>query len=213
VPPASPYYPSAYHSKNGFALGLQSTNLAANCHSVEEWLENMRFVWQDIMTLFADEPDFIGIDSSIAPLADGDSSFIAFIETVHKPFPEAVTSDIFTQISSFIKSENPQATGLNGLMFPCLEDAALARQYERGEFTIERNIFLSLHCGLGIDTYPIGIDESAERVLEILQLLRALSIRYNKPLSARFVSDGKTKIGQQSDFQNQYLQDAVLRKL
>ena len=34
-------------------------------------------------------------------------------------------------------------------------------------FSIERNLFLSLHSGLGIDTYPIGIDEQPERVLEI----------------------------------------------
>lgn len=213
VPPSSPYYPSAYHDKNGFALGLQNTDLSANCDTVGQWLENTRTVWQELTTLFADEADFIGIDSSIAPLADGDSSFIAFIERVHKPFPEAVTTDIFTQISSFIKTENPQATGLCGLMFPCLEDAALARAYEQGEFSIERNIFLSLHCGLGIDTYPIAVDETPERVLEVLQLLRALSLRYNKPLSARFVSDGKSKIGEHSDFQNQYLQDVVLRKL
>jgi len=213
VPASSPYYPSAYHEKNGFAIGLQSTDLSANCETVGDWLENMRTVWQDLQSLFADETEFIGIDSSIAPLDDGDSSFIAFIERVHKPFPEAVTTDIFTQISSFIKTENPQPTGLCGLMFPCLEDAALARAYEQGEFSIERNIFLSLHSGLGIDTYPIAIDESPERVLEILQLLRALSLRYKKPLSARFVSDGKSKIGERSDFQNQYLQDVMLRKL
>lgn len=213
VPTSSPYFPSANFEKNGFAIGLQSTNLSVNCDTIGAWLDNMRIVWQELRALFADNSDFIGIDSSIAPLFAGESSFIEFIKRVHKPFSEAVTSDIFTQISSLIKTQNPQPVGLCGLMFPCLEDAALAREYEQGNFSIERNLFLSLHSGLGIDTYPIATDESPERVLEILQLLRALSNRYQKPLSARFVSDGKAKIGQQSDFQNQYLQDVIMRKL
>lgn len=98
-------------------------------------------------------------------------------------------------------------------MFPCLEDFELADEFEKGNFTVERNIYLSLHSGLGIDTYPIGIDESPQRVLEILKLIQGLSNKYNKPLSTRFVSDGKAKIGQKTDFQNQYLKDVVVRKL
>ena len=98
-------------------------------------------------------------------------------------------------------------------MFPCLEDFELASEYEKGNFPIERNIFLSLHSGLGIDTYPIGIDESKDRVLEILSLLQGLSNKYKKPLSARFVSDGKARIGEKTDFKNQYLKDVVIRRL
>ena len=98
-------------------------------------------------------------------------------------------------------------------MYPCLEDFELADEYEKGNFSIERNIYLSLHSGLGIDTYPIGIDEKPERVLEILQLLQNLSNKYKKPLSARFVSDGKAKIGEKTDFKNQYLKDVTVRPL
>lgn len=36
---------------------------------------------------------------------------------------------------------------------------------------------------------------------------------YQKPLSCRFVSDGKAKIGDQTDFQNQYLKDVRVGKL
>ena len=82
-------------------------------------------------------------------------------------------------------------------MFPALEDFELSDEYEKGNFTIERNIYLSLHSGLGIDTYPIGIDEKPERILEILKLLQALSNKYKKSLSARFVSDGKAKSGKE----------------
>ena len=99
------------------------------------------------------------------------------------------------------------------MMLPCLEDFEQADEYEAGKFTIERNIFLSMHSGLGIDTYPIDIDEKPERVLEILKLIQSLFNKHNKPLSARFVSDGKAKIGEQTDYQNQYLKYCVIRPL
>lgn len=96
-------------------------------------------------------------------------------------------------------------------MFPCLEDSALAREYEKGNFSIERNIYLSLHSGLGIDTYPVGTDEDQNRVLDILRLVQGLSNKYRKPLSVRFVSDGKAKIREKTNFQNEFLQDVVIK--
>ncbi len=117
------------------------------------------------------------------------------------------------EITKFIKKENPNPIVLCGLMLPCLEDYDLAKEYENGNFTMERNIYLSLHSGLGIDTYPVGINESPQKILEILKLIQALSNKYKKPLSARFVSDGKAKIGEKTDFQNQYLKDVIIRSL
>ena len=78
---------------------------------------------------------------------------------------------------------------------------------------MERNIYLSLHSGLGVDTYPVGMDESQERILEILRTLHGLSNKYNKPLSARLVSDGRAKIGERTNFNNPVLKDVVVRPL
>ncbi len=211
--PSSPYFPSARYEKDGFAIGLQPTDLSAGCSTLEEWLEKMRQVWQELADLFADEQDFLGIDSSIAPLLDGNSSFVSFVKRLGYSFEQTVTTDMYTRITKFIKEQNPSPVGLCGMMLPCLEDFELAREYEVGNFSIERNVFLSLHSGLGIDTYPIGIDERPERIIEILKLVQALSNKYHKPLSARFVSDGKARIGQKSDFQNPYLADCVIRAL
>ena len=209
----SPYFPSATYAQDGLAVGLQSTNLAAGCLNLQQWFNKQKQAWQELDTLLADQPNFLGIDSSVAPLFLGDSSLIEFVRRLKGSFSAAVTTDLFTQITHFLKTENPRPVGLCGLMFPCLEDFALAEEYEAGNFSIERNIFLSLHSGLGIDTYPIGIDEKPARVMEILKLVRALSLKYNKPLSVRFVSDGRAKVGQKSDFNNVYLQDVTIRPL
>lgn len=210
---SSPYFPSAVFEKEGFAIGLQPTDLAKGCKSVDEWLNNLKECWLEINSIFENENDFLGIDSSIAPLFKEDSSLINFIKRIFPSFNESILTDTYLKITKFIKNENPKSVGLCGLMFPCLEDFELADEYEKGNFSVERNIFLSLHSGLGIDTYPIGIDEDLRKVTNILKTVQGLSNKYKKPLSVRFVSDGKSKIGEKTDFKNQYLKDIVLRKL
>lgn len=210
---SSPFFPSASYEKDGFAIGLQPTDLTEGCESLEQWLDKMKESWGKLHQIFGDDSDFLGIDSSVAPLFEGKSSLVNFIKRLGITFNQSVTTDTYLKITKFIKEQNPKPVGLCGLMMPCLEDFELAEEYERGNFSIERNIFISLHSGLGIDTYPIGIDESPQRVVEILRLIQRLSNKYKKPLSARFVSDGKAKIGDKTDFQNQYLKDVIVRAL
>lgn len=212
-PVSSPFYPAANYESEGFSVGLKPTDLSTECNTLDEWFKKMKSAWMEIIDLFKAEKDFLGIDSSIAPLATGKSSLVHFIRRLGMDLSTSVTSPIYTQMTQFIKKENPMPIGLCGLMLPCLEDFELAKEYEKGNFSIERNIFISLQSGLGIDTYPIGIDESPRRVSEILYLIQYLSIRYSKPLSVRFVSDGKAKIGRNSDFKNQYLKDVIIRPL
>lgn len=211
--PSSPYFPSAQRGRDGFSLGLQPVNLAAGCTSLEPWLGRMRDVWEDLCSLLDTENDFLGIDSSVAPLDGGDGSLVRFIKQLHGSFNASATTDTWLRLSSFIKEHNPRPVGLCGVMLPCLEDNDLAEEYEKGEFPVERNIYLSLHSGLGVDTYPVGMDESQERILEILRTLHGLSNKYNKPLSARLVSDGRAKIGERTNFNNPVLKDVVVRPL
>lgn len=211
--PQTPFFPSASYEKEGFSIGLQPTNLAEGCKSLDEWLEKMKNAWNEIYEINGQNPDFLGIDSSIAPLFEGKSSFINFVKKLGLDFSQSTTTNIFLTITNFLKTENPKPVGLCGLMFPCLEDFELADEYEKGNFSIERNLYLSLHSGLGIDTYPIGVDEKQGRVLEILSLVQGLSNKYKKPLSVRLVSDGKAKIGEKTDFKNQFLKDVVVRAL
>jgi len=209
---SSPFFPSAEMEKEGFSIGLQSTDLSDGCKTVEEWLDKTKEAWDEINNIFKNDKDYLGIDSSVAPLFEGKSSLVDLVEAAGQKFNDSVLTDTYLKITEFIKTKNPKSVGLCGLMFPCLEDFGLAREYEKGNFTLERNIFLSLHSGLGIDTYPIGIDEDHEKVINVLKTVQGLSNKYKKPLSARFVSDGKAKNGDKTDFQNQYLKDVVVRE-
>jgi hypothetical protein len=211
--PSSPFFPSARYARDGFAIGLQPTDLAAGCTTLDAWLGHMQRVWEEIDTLFRDDPEFLGIDASVAPLFTGPSSLIHFIKRLGMTFAESCLTDVYLAITDHVNTYNPRPIGLCGLMFPCLEDFELAAEYAAGRFPVDRNLYLSLHCGLGIDTYPIGIDEHPQTVLRILRLLQRLSNRYDKTLSARFVSDGQAKIGTRTHFGNPYLKDVVIRPL
>jgi hypothetical protein len=211
--PGSPFFPSAAWAGNGFAVGLQPTDLAAGAETVDDWLARVRKAWQTLLALFGDEPDFLGIDGSIAPLWNEPGSLVGHVRRWAGSFEQAVTSDLFLRITDFVRRNNPRPVGLNGLMLPCLEDRLLADEYAQGHFTVERNLFLALHCGLGIDTYPLGIDETPERVLAILRLVQGLAARHAKPLSVRLVSDGRARIGERTGFGNRYLHDVVVRPL
>jgi len=212
-PPSSPYFPSATYEKDGYSIGLQSPDLSSECKTLEEWLSEMKDTWQEIYDLFHDDPLFLGIDSSIAPLGIGNGSLINFVKRLGFTFNRSILSNLYTQMTHFIKHNNPRPVGLCGMMLPCLEDFELANEYELGNFDIKTNLFLSLHSGLGIDTYPIGIDENKEHIINILKLVQALSRKYTKPLSVRFVSDGKARIGENTDFQNPYLKDVKIRPI
>ncbi len=212
--PSSPFFPSAAYVQEGFSIGLQSTDLSEGCTSLDQWLGNMQRCWLEIHEMFGPDSGFLGIDSSVAPLFSGKSSFINFVNRLSpRGFSPTTVTDFYLKITKFLRNHNPKPIGLCGLMLPCVEDFSLAEEYERGNFSIERNLFLSLHSGLGIDVYPIGLDEDRGRVGEILSLIKGLAEKYNKPLAARFVSDGRAKIGQKTDFRNQYLKDIVIRAL
>ncbi len=211
--PGSPFFPAATYAGDGFAVGLQSVDLTDGLTGLDDWLSAMAACWRELVDEFGGEPDFLGIDGSPAPFGAGKGSIVAFVRRLGMTFPASVTSTVYLTITDFLREHNPKAVGLNGLMLPCLEDTELAAEYENGEFTVERNLFLSLHSGLGIDTYPVGVDESPERMLQVLRLVRALSNKHRKPLSVRFVSDGHARIGERTDFRSPYLVDCVVRAL
>lgn len=212
-PFSSPFFPAAQYEREGFSIGLEPTDLAENATSLEAWLLAMRACWHEINRLFAGDRDFLGIDASTAPFGEGKGSLINFVKRLGYTFDRSTTTDLYTTITNTLKTRNPRPVGLNGLMLPCLEDFELAAEYEAGRFSMERCLFLSLHSGVGIDTYPIGINENPTRVKEIVELTQALSNKHHKPLAVRFTSDGQARIGDRTNHQSPYLTNCTVRAL
>ncbi len=70
-----------------------------------------------------------------------------------------------------------------------------------------------MHSGLGVDTYPVGIDEKPESMLALLRVVHGLACQHGKPLSVRLVSDRIARVGARTDFRNPYLRNVRVRPL
>jgi uncharacterized protein (UPF0210 family) len=77
--------------------------------------------------------------------------------------------------------------GYNGLMLPVLEDSILADRSIEGTYTVKDLLMYSAVCGTGLDTVPLPGDISAEAVSALLMDVAALSLRLDKPLTARLM--------------------------
>jgi uncharacterized protein (UPF0210 family) len=80
-----------------------------------------------------------------------------------------------------------QRAGFCGLLLPVLEDSALAARAAEGQLTVTMLLLLSTVCGTGLDTIPLPGDIDLESLAAVLMDLGAISLRQNKPLTARLM--------------------------
>jgi uncharacterized protein (UPF0210 family) len=86
------------------------------------------------------------------------------------------------------------------LMMPILEDATLAQRAAEGTLTIKDVLLYSAVCGTGLDTVPLPGDTRAEQIMPLLMDLCALSLRLDKPLTARLMPIPGKKAGEPTTF-------------
>jgi len=97
--------------------------------------------------------------------------------------------------------------GFNSLMLPVLEDHTLAARSESGNFSIKDLLIYSAVCGTGLDTVPLPGDISAEKIEALLVDLAALSLRLNKPLTARLMPIPGKKSGEKTNFDFEFFKN------
>ncbi len=89
---------------------------------------------------------------------------------------------------------------VNGLMLAVLEDSTLANRAAEGTLTLKDLLLYSAVCGTGLDTIPLPGDTHEEQLIPLLMDLGALSVRLNKPLTARLMPIPGKKAGDETDF-------------
>ena len=90
---------------------------------------------------------------------------------------------------------NSNVSSFSGLMLPVLEDSVLAERAAEGTLTIKDLLLYSAVCGTGLDTVPLAGDINANQISSILMDLAALSLRLDKPLTARLMPIPGKKAG------------------
>ena len=90
-------------------------------------------------------------------------------------------------VMNAIEAADFPKTGFCGLMLPILEDSVLGRRAAEGKLSMNDLLLLSSVCGTGLDCIPLPGATPAHALRDILLDVAALSLRLDKPLTARLM--------------------------
>ncbi len=217
VQPWTPFYPAAYHGggKPRFAIATESADLALSAITSASSLEQAR---DGLIRLIEDHArrieeisrrvtgmDFQGIDFSLAPGPEETRSIGAALERLGlSKFGSAGSLMAAAFLTGTLDQAQFTRTGFCGLMLPVLEDSVLAARAAEGGLGITELLTYSAVCGTGLDTIPLPGDIGEEVIAAILADMAALSLRLDKPLTARLMPLPGKKQGDATTFEFEY---------
>ncbi len=220
VPPGVPFFPAAYHQPGPpvFSLAIEGADLALEAfrdaedlkearehliHSLESHSERLTAVAAGLESDF--KVDFQGLDFSLAPFPEEGRSLGKALEHLGI---KALGNHGSLAAAAFLTDSIDRArfphTGFSGLMLPVLEDNVLAARAGEGSLTVKDLLLYSAVCGTGLDTIPLPGDLTPEDISAVLLDIAALSLRLDKPLTARLMPIPGKKAGESTTFDFSY---------
>ena len=217
--PGSPFYPAAYHKgPTSFAIGTENSDLVFKAFSkakdiqkapsilkktLEDEYKKIEKIAEQISQ--KEKIPYDGIDVSIATSINPDESIAyAFEKLGLGKFGEVGTLAVAKVVTDSVKSVDVKKCGYSGLMLPVLEDYGLAMRNKEGTFNLSNLLLYSAVCGTGLDTIPLPGNVSEEKLYALLLDIASLSIKLNKPLSARLMPVPNKKIGDMTEYKFEY---------
>src|SRR3984893_16147255 len=225
VPPYSAFFPGAYHPGSGrqFAIGLASAglvnsaaqnapDLSAARRQIIDAFFNAAFDVEDTAQRIDREQGWIYLGLDLSPASSQGASIGAAIETISKqPLGSSGTMTAVGVITSALKEIGARRTGYSGVMLPVLEDPTLADRWNQGRLSLDQLLSYSAVCATGLDTIPLPGDTTVEELARIIGDVATLSVKWNKPLSARLLPVAGKHAGERTEFNNPNLIDVVLQ--
>jgi hypothetical protein len=224
VPPDVPFFPAAYHGGGtpSITIGTESGDIvykaaerSGDLKEMESLLghmhdQEMRKI-EDVVNSAGPGYEYRGIDVSFAPGLSQGASIAAAIEKISgSPFGSQGTLSTAASITRSLSRVNVKKWGYNGLMLPVLEDEGLGRSADLGSLDLQKLLLYSSVCGTGLDAVPIPGETSPERIDAILSDITYLSLRWEKPLSARILPIPGKSAGEMTDLDSPYLRDCSI---
>jgi hypothetical protein len=226
VLPGTPFFPSAYADDHtpSFSIAVEGADLAVRSFKGASSFDDARskliaeieFHGNQITTVSRDlerttKTVYTGIDFSLAPFPDPELSTGTALESLGL---SALGAHGSLAAAAFLadtidRAEFPR-TGFSGLFLPLLEDAVLAERAAEGILRIKDLLLYSAVCGTGLDTIPLPGNISADQISAILFDLAALSLRLNKPLTARLMPIPGKKAQEPTSFDFPYFANSKI---
>lgn len=230
VPAGSPFLPSAYHTPGeppATALAVECADLVLETFSGAATLEGARLALLSrldekakILEKALAEPcaeygiKFLGFDFSPAPYPSQECSSGGALEALGLAsfgLSGSLSAAAFLA-DTLDRGQWPRA-GFNGLMLPVLEDSVLADRAAKGYLTIKDLLLVSAVCGTGLDTIPLPGDATPAQLAAVLLDAAAMSIRLNKPLTARLMPIPGKSAGDPTEFDFEFFANSRVMAL
>ena len=222
VPAFTPFFPAAYHAggKPAFGLALEAADVADEAFrgagSLQEAQQRLVSALDDYakeLTQVADriaeqyQVDFKGMDFSPAPFPEERCSLAGAVELLGAQIGQYGAVAAAAVLADALDQGGWQRAGFNGLMLPVLEDAILAQRAAEGVLSIKDLLLFSTVCGTGLDTVPLPGDATAEQIYPVLLDIAALSLRLDKPLTARLMPVPGKQAGDMTEYDFAYFKN------
>jgi len=219
IPSETPFFPGAFHNKknNSFSIGTESAQLVmkvfAEAAGFSEGKSKLfdRFekeykLIEKTGLIIQEETgwQYEGVDTSPAPMRD--ISIGKAIESLIKaPFGSPGTITACSVITSVIQEIDVKRAGYSGLMLPVMEDTVLAQRAAEGRYGLDELLSYSAVCGTGLDVIPLPGDITVEKLEKILLDVASISLKLDKPLSARLIPIKGKKAGETATLESRFL--------
>jgi len=227
VPPYAAFFPGAYHTGFGhqFAIGLASAgllttaaqnapDLATARRQIIEAFYTTAFDVEDLALRVDREQGWTYMGLDLSPASSRDASIGAAIEAISKrPLGSSGTLTAVGVVTSALKDVGARRTGYSGVMLPVLEDPLLAERWNQGRLSLDALLSYSAVCATGLDTIPLPGDTSVDDLVRIIGDVATLSVKWNKPLSARLLPVAGKLPGDRTEFTDPFLINAIIRPL
>lgn len=207
--PGIPFFPAAYHGggPSHFAIAVEAADLPVSVFKESSTSKEPRSLLQaqDSLTHLIEKEalsltrtakelakehgiSFSGIDFTLAPFPTPDKSIGGALESMglsRLGAPGSIFASAFLA-DAVGKAEFPRC-GFSGLMFPVLEDTVVSSCAGEGRLSVNDLLSYAAVCGAGLDVVPLPGDAKQETLAGVLLDVAGLSIRLDKPLTARLM--------------------------
>jgi len=216
VQPFTPFFPAAYSygTQPAFAIAIEAADAAIDAFysakTISEGKSNMLTHMHQAaeeLTLVVRQMNlqwelpFKGFDFSLAPYPEDWCSLARAMENLGVERIGMMGSlSAAAILAETLDRGKWLKAGFNGLMLPVLEDSTLATRSVEGSFSVKDLLMYSAVCGTGLDTVPLPGDITVDEIEALLMDIAALSLRLNKPLTARLMPVPGLKSGEMTQF-------------
>lgn len=219
VPPDTPFFPAAYHISEGASFGLalemadEVVKIFESTSSFEEAHESLKVRFNEIYDFLVNiceevatknGIEFNGIDFSLAPYPTAEKSIGTAFEKLNFEYFGAPGSLIGVAMIKNAIPKRKKVIGFSGFMPSVLEDYTIANSLSENNFNLDTLLLYATICGTGLDCVPLPGNTTERELFYILLDLCTISLRLNKPLTARLMPIPNRNAGDIVDFDFEY---------